>query len=240
MADLLYKKLFIITFAAAITCHSAYAFESSFPFPFEFGHSSDIYLNVKTPNTKQERQDLQKANEILVQRGISKEPKEVMNYIKNNDFEKVDLVLKAGFDPNTSYNANYPIYYAVRYKRPEILKLLLDSGADIKMEVSGPLRDSIINNNYECAKLLIEYGADVNYYHGVLDEYVLYTALKKKEYGLARMMIEKGAKIDIKSYKEIKKKNLERKMGINIDWLPLLRKINVKTLVLCKIFEKFI
>ena len=219
MAGLLFKKVFITLFFLAIFCLSGECFESSFPFPFEFGHSSDIYLDVKKPETKETRQKAQIANDIIVQKGISKEPKHFIQYIKNNDIETVKLLLDAGFNPNTSINANYPIYYAVKYKRYEILKLLIEYGAELKIEVCAPLRMAIQHHDYKSAKLLIENGADVNYYDGILDEYVLYTAIKEKEYGLARLMIEKGAKIDPKSYSAIKKKKLERVMGLDIDRL---------------------
>ena len=42
------------------------------------------------------------------------------------------------------------------------------------------------------------------------DETLLYTALKKKQYDIAALLIKNGAKVDIKSFNYIKKKKLEK------------------------------
>ena len=44
------------------------------------------------------------------------------------------------------------------------------------------------------------------------DETLLYTALKKKQYDIAALLIKNGAKVDIKSFNYIKKKKLENKL----------------------------
>ena len=62
------------------------------------------------------------------------------------------------------------------------------------------------------ANMLIEYGANVNYEDLWKDETLLYTALKKKQYDIAALLIKKGARIDIRSFNYIKKKKLENKL----------------------------
>lgn len=211
------KKLIILCAAAVLSCHGAYCFESSFPFPFEFGHSSDIYLDVKKPETKQSRQQNQAANDLLKERGIEKSPSAFVKYIKKNEIGAIKLLLDAGFDPNTNINANYPIFYAAKYNRRQIVYLLLEAGANPNRDLTSPVRYAILHKDYDCVKVLLDYGANVNYEDAFLDETLLYTALKKKQYDIARFLLEKGAKIDIKSYNLIKRKKLERKMGILID-----------------------
>lgn len=200
-----------------ILCHSALGYESSFPFPFEFGHSSDIYLKVKPTPTKEENKDLQAANEILTQKGYSKDPVEILKYIKKNNTEAVKLALDAGLSPNVTIYGTSALYYAAKYKRYEILKLLIDNGANQNREIYSILREAILNNDTESARLLIQNGADVNYYEGLVNETVLYTALKKKEYGIAKLLIENGAKIDARSKSFIKKNKLDKKYGIFTD-----------------------
>ena len=215
MAGLLYRKFLITLCALVLICQSGYCYESSFPFPFEFGHSSDIYLNVKKPDSKQVS-GVQKANEVLAQRGISKNPKEIIKYIKNDEVDKIKLLTDAGFQVNMMLETNPPVYYAAKYKSFNVMKFLLEKGADPNNGMNSSLRTAIVNNSKECSKMLVEAGADVNYHDHFSDEMVLYTALKKKDYDLAKLMIEKGAKIDRKSYLIITKKHLDR-YGINLN-----------------------
>ena len=51
------------------------------------------------------------------------------------------------------------------------------------------------------------------------DETLLYTALKKKQYDIAALLIKNGAKVDIKSFNYIKKKKLENKLIMVLNWL---------------------
>lgn len=216
MADSLFRKILITVCAMVFICHSAYSYETSFPFPFEFGHSSDIYLNVKKP-TKKQNADLQRANEILKERGISRSPDEITKYIKKDEAEKIKLLINAGLDPNGAIFVNTPVYSAAKHNSYNTLKVLLDNGAKPDDSISSPLREALKRKHMECARLLIENGADVNYYDGMTDENVLYTALKNNNVELAKLMIEKGAKMDKKTYALIKKKKLDKKYGLYAD-----------------------
>jgi len=216
MADSLFRKILITICTLAIFCTGAYCYESSFPFPFEFGHSSDIYLNVKKP-TKKQNADIQKANEILKERKISRSPDEIIKYIKKDEAEKIKLLINAGMDPNGTLFVNVPVYYAAKFNSFNTLKVLLDNGAKPEDSISSPLREALKRNHVECARLLVENGANVNYYDGMTDENVLYTALKNNHFELAKLMIEKGAQMDKKSYTIIKKKKLDKKYGLYVD-----------------------
>lgn len=217
MADLSYRKILITIFALVVFSLQGQCFESSFPFPFEFGHSSDIYLDVKKPETKQTRQASVQANELLRERGISKSPSAFVNYIKKNDIGAIKLLLDAGFDPNTNINANYPLYYAAKYNKRQVIYLLLEAGADPNKDFTSPMRFTILHKDYDCTKMLIDHKGDVNYTDMLFDESLLYTALKKKQYDIVLLLLKSGAKMDRKSYRLIKKKNLERKLGIYVD-----------------------
>ena len=213
MAGLLFKKknLYVVCALLFFTL-SASAYESSFPFPFEFGHSSDIYLNVKKPETKEIRQERQSAIDIINEQGISRNPMEFIKYIKKNDLRAIKLLLDAGFNPNSAINANYPVYYAAKYNKRQVMYLLLQAGANPNKDLSSPLRFAILHKNYDMANMLIDYGADINYEDNWSNETLLYTALKKKQYDIAALLIKKGARIDIRSFNYIKKKKLENKL----------------------------
>lgn len=213
MADLLFnKKLFITVCALVVLNLSVNAYESSFPFPFEFGHSSDIYLNVKQP-TKQMRKENQAAIDLLREKGISRSPKDFIKYIKKNNIEAVTLLLNAGFDPNTSIYTDYPVHIAAKYKKRKILYLLLKAGADPNKGFYSPLQKAVLNKDFETADLLIDFGADVNFEDGWRDETVLYSSLKKRQYDITKLLLKNNVKIDRKSYMFIKKKKLEKTLG---------------------------
>ena len=217
MADLLFKKLIIILCAMVFICHGANAYETSFPFPFEFGHSSDIYLETRKIETKETRQKSQIAQDLLIDKGIKKTPEAFVKYIKKNDYRAVKLLLDAGFDPNTCVYANYLIYYAAKYNRNQILYLLLENGADPNKDLNSPLRIAIKRKDYACAKMLIDYGANVNYRDGFSNETLTLTALKKKQYAIFHLLVKNGAKLDDATYYYIKKKKLEDKIGFYLD-----------------------
>lgn len=217
MADLLSKKSIIICTILILSIQTGYSFESSFPFPFEFGHSSDIYFEPKKVETKQTRTQIQAARDILRERGIKNSPEDFLKYIKKNEIGLVKLMLDAGIDPDTFVNGNYVIYWAAKYNRRQISYLLLEKGANPNKDMNSPLRCAVLHGDYELAKILIDHNANLNYLDTFTNDTVLMTALKKKQYEIARLLIERGARVDGESYRLIKKKNLESKIGIFLD-----------------------
>ncbi len=214
MAGLLYKNFLYVLCALVFFAKGAYAFDSSFPFPFEFGHSSDIYLDVeKNKTTKLERQQTQAATDLLKEKGIKTSPVDFVKYIKKNDIAAIKLLLNAGFDPNTNINANFPLYYSTKYNKKQITYLLLEKGANPNLDLTSPVRFAILNKDYDMVKMLIEYGANTNHTDTFTDETLLYTALKKKQYAIAALLIKNGAKSDSDSVMLIKKKNLQEKIA---------------------------
>lgn len=58
-----------------------------------------------------------------------------------------------------------PLHFASGYNHPEVVKLLLEKGADIHAKDKGglvPLHNACSYGHYEVAELLIRYGANVN------------------------------------------------------------------------------
>lgn len=108
-----------------------------------------------------------------------------------NDFEKVKQLVEAGVNVNFKVAAYYPpLIEAIRHGNLDMVKLLLDSGADIHVlthnELWSPLHfaaDLRENININMIKLLIEKGADINVRnksgHTPLDYFIFTCSLPK-------------------------------------------------------------
>lgn len=84
-----------------------------------------------------------------------------LDAIKSDDINKVELCIAEGADVNLENNGERPLETAIRMNNSNIVKLLIDSGADahpncIIWAISSDFRD------IECLNLLIASGADVN------------------------------------------------------------------------------
>ena len=100
-----------------------------------------------------------------------------------------------------------PLHWAAEYGFNKMIEILLDAGADInariepEMENHGngtPLLMALFFSCEDCAKLLIERGADVTVINS-LDETALYMCAPYEErLELTRLCIEHGAEINIK------------------------------------------
>lgn len=86
----------------------------------------------------------------------------------------VDVLLRYGKDVNLNLPAKNdfdrtPLFSAVKYERAEIIKMLIEHGADLEWKDDvgwTPFLVAVVMNNFKMALLLLEYGAD---YHVVSD-----------------------------------------------------------------------
>lgn len=143
-----------------------------------------------------------------------------------NDYKTVKTILNIyplainqresgwAFDYLNDFSNNTPLVEACIKNRTEIIKLLVERGADINKRTHGsisyPLIAVLINGNYEMAWYLIEHGADVlvsNYdiasiYSNSVPEAILSgfgtfsKQDKEQQYELMKYVIEKGASLD--------------------------------------------
>ena len=195
------KKIFtIISVAVFILNGCAFAFDSGF--------SDDFFNILKKSQKKEQTPQMLAAKEELKKRKIPASVDSFIKYVKKNDIEIMQIFVDAGFDVNTDFYTDYPIYYATRHKRYEAAKFLLENGANPNLGFNPPLIEAIKKKNPQIAHLLIKHGAKVNVDDFMSGNTILYTALKLKQYEIARDLIEHGARIDTRSKYIIERKNL--------------------------------
>lgn len=109
--------------------------------------------------------------------------------ISNGNVQLVDLFLKAGMSPDSTFMKTPAIYMA-------IARLLLDNKVDPNKELAGltPLIMAIREKDTQIVETLIAYGADVNKEVGYTKP--LAYAIKKKQPKIVELLINAGARPD--------------------------------------------
>lgn len=97
----------------------------------------------------------------------------------------------------------FPLYVAVDNGNPDIIRMLIDAGADVNNNetlAGTSLHHAVRNDNIEVVRMLIEAGADVqlpNYFAALEKKIVAFTPLyDAKSVEVARMLIEAGADVN--------------------------------------------
>lgn len=121
-----------------------------------------------------------------------------VEYASNGDIAKMQNALNNGVDINAKDPSGMPaLFIAVEKNQLSATKFLLENGAypDITdKENDTPLMRAMYYNRPEIAKLLIEYGANVNTSYN--DDFVLTWATFNNYTDIVRLLIEKGANIE--------------------------------------------
>ena len=129
----------------------------------------------------------------------------LMKAVKSNDVALVQRLIGQGADVNElDANQDAPLIIASYKGHTEIVKLLLEAGADVSVVDPGmkatALHAAAYAGNAEAAGLLIEYGVDIDK-QGPHNGYTaLHDAVWQNNVETARVLIEAGAKLDIKSH----------------------------------------
>lgn len=116
--------------------------------------------------------------------------------IKAGDAHLVNSYIKSGININQKFMGLYPTNYAVVNNKPEILKMLLEAGADPNAEFGKNqlLVYAILKKSPEMTKLLIDNGAKVNGYTGKRTPLNLAIYLKQPE--IVKILINAGADVN--------------------------------------------
>lgn len=133
--------------------------------------------------------------------------------VKKGDNLQIKQLLQKGVNPNTTDDCGIPVIaYVARLVRPDLMKLLIQSGADVnaidKFYSQTPLLwviDSLDENNeekiYESVKLLVNTGADANR-KSQSNESALILAVLKQTERLVELLISAGANVNFKDAEE--------------------------------------
>lgn len=128
----------------------------------------------------------------------------LMKAVKNNDIALVRKLIKEGNNVNElDANQDAPLIIAAYKGYTEVVKMLLEAGADVSVVDPGmkatALHAAAYAGNAEAAKLLIEYKIDIDK-QGPYNGYTaLHDAVWQNNVETAKILIEAGANLKIKS-----------------------------------------
>lgn len=121
---------------------------------------------------------------------------EIEETIRSNDILKLRSFLKNGLDPNTQFAVPL-ISYAAYYNHHEMVKELLEAGAD--PDLADDLRGmtALIDASYkgyiQIVETLVRYTKDINKSEKIFGYTALMEAARGGELEIAKMLVEHGA-----------------------------------------------
>jgi len=126
-----------------------------------FAAENEAFENWKTAS------EILKARDNLLQMGIPVTGESLANCAGDGDIVEVSLFLAAGFSPDTRNKAGVPLLnIAARKGNWEILKLLIQSGAQLNMQAddrgTSALLDAVMGKKLGMVNDLIRAGANLN------------------------------------------------------------------------------
>lgn len=129
--------------------------------------------------------------------------------VSENSVRMTEILLEAGANPNQHNEVTgiFPLFYASSKGIAQIIEILLKSGADPNKtcvcndkEVVTSLIEAICSRDMYATKLLIEYGADVNYKTEPKKNTALIAAVMDGEHKIVSYLLENGADPRIMNY----------------------------------------
>lgn len=126
----------------------------------------------------------------------------LMQMIKDGNYCAVETLIRCGADVNwvnQTIERENPVFWAIKYDQPDILKLLIDHNADIQSEREGdydtPLTYALYHKKFDIARLLIHRGAFL-YGNDDNGDAPLISAILHKQTDIVELLIEKGVDIN--------------------------------------------
>jgi ankyrin repeat protein len=129
----------------------------------------------------------------------------LMNAVQNNDVDGVKKLIAQGVNVSElDANQDAPLVMAAYQGHTEIVRLLLEAGADVTAVDPGMKATALHAASYagrtEAAKLLIEYHIDINKQGPVNGYTALHDAIWQNNIETAKVLIEAGANLTLKSH----------------------------------------
>jgi ankyrin repeat protein len=141
----------------------------------------------------------------------AKKNRSLFEAIRKGDVEQVRQLIAEGADIDAKWGDtsttekediadDTPLYYAVDANNMDLVKLLVEAGADVNAGSWPPLFGAVDKNNTAIAEYLIDHGANINVYPlggslegwGPLQE----TAVINNSIEMAKLLIAKGGDIN--------------------------------------------
>lgn len=134
--------------------------------------------------------------QIIKTQNVKYNERSFFNAIYSGNTKLVDMFLKAGMTPDTTYIKVPAIYWAITNNQLGVTKLFLDNGADPNAYYGGytPLFLAIKSKDAQIVEELINHGADVN--KEVNNVKPLQYAVQKQEPKIVELLVDAGAKAD--------------------------------------------
>jgi uncharacterized protein len=131
---------------------------------------------------------------------------DLIDAVAVKDLEMVKKLVAEGVDINQpTSSGNLALFEALNEKNSQILDYLLEQGADVnKPVVMGemqltPLHVAVNQGYKQTLRKLLERGANVEQEDGILNETVLFTAIRKNEPELVQILTDHGADVQHQS-----------------------------------------
>lgn len=167
------------------------------------GTHSILSFAIKMKNMELVKKILQNGANINFIRRTSRSGWSLVNYtIKKNLLDFTRLLVSIGAPLNTSFGSDYtPLIYAIIKDNFDLVKLLVDSKADINARMYNSEWDTainyaIVNNRYEMLEYLIQKGDKLNISPNIAGIPPLYVAIKFDRVNMVKLLIDKGANVD--------------------------------------------
>ncbi len=124
--------------------------------------------------------------------------------LRANDIESIKLLLSLGADVNRRDSTGAPpLMITLLNPDRTLLRLLVESGADVNAEVPGewttPLMNAVVANDLGAVEFLLEVGADVNG-KNVRGYNPLLLAVELADTTIIRRLLDKGADVNLAGY----------------------------------------
>lgn len=143
----------------------------------------------------------------------------LMLAINNSQYNSVKTLLKLGADPNKPdmYNGETSVIYAANNNDPKFLQLLLEYNGNPNAIEIGKSKDNddvkitallasinpLDSNSLRKVELLVEKGADINYFDEGKSDLPLAEAINARRMEVVLYLLEKGANFSNVIYKEV-------------------------------------
>lgn len=114
--------------------------------------------------------------------------KSLLNYASlNGELKMVKYLVEQG----VKFHEEIPLRWSAAAGHHEVVKYLLDHGADIHIGDDFPLREASRRGSVETVKVLLEYGANIH----ALNDHALVSAAENNHLEVVKLLLENGANL---------------------------------------------